>query len=341
MPRARAHRLSPSVACLALGLSASAGLHAEPDPCASAAKVSPCFDADPLWIPTGPTPFVGVRSAHALAPHTLSLVLATSISDRPVVLVTPSPHPQGQEIDAVRATSTVTLGGRYDIARGIEVGLVLPFVPYQTGAGTQSITAQHADALASNALRDPRLELGAVLLGRRAQEPLAIASHLALGLPLGAARAMAGAAGFTVAPGFSAELNLDPLDVALDLGVRLAPAVNLGTVREGSALTAALGVSFTLLDDPVLAVAVETSLAPHLARRPAGTPDGTLDLPAEWLASLRLVPEKDWSIVAGAGSGLPLSEVRDPGSPRTSSLAVGSPDFRLVALVRYTLPALY
>ena len=334
----RAHPLLLGSACLALGLSAPVVAHAQPDPCDGAATVSPCFDADPVWIPTGPTPFASVRSARTLPSHSLSLLLATGMSHRPVVLVTPSPHPEGQEIDVVRATSTVTLGGRYGIGHGIDAGLALPFVPYQTGAGTQSVTAQHADPLAANVLRDPRFELGAALVGRREKEPFALASHLVLGLPFGAAHAIAGARGFSVAPSFSGELTFARLDVALELGLRLAPAVNLGTVREGSALSAALGVSLTLVEDPALALGVEASLAPHLARRPAGVPDGALDLPAEWLASLRFAPAGAWSMLAGAGSGIPLSRV-EAGAP--SALAVGNPDFRLLLLARYTLPALY
>jgi hypothetical protein len=342
MRRSRAHRVLSGFGSLVLGLAVSVrATAAEPDPCGTTAPVSPCFDADPLWVPTGPTPFAAVPAARSLPPHALSLVLAAGISHRPVVFVTPSPHPQGQEIEVVSATSTLTLGARYGIGRGIDAGVALPFVPYQSGAGTQSVTDQSAASLTHVALRDPRFELAATLLGKNAGDPFALGTHLAVLVPFGNETALAGAASVTVAPGFSASFTLDRLDIGLDLSARLTRAVAVGTVREGSALTAALGVSLKLLRDPVLAIGVEASIAPHLASPPAGAPDDALDLPAEWLGTLRLAPGTAWSFLVAGGSGIPLSRVEDPGSGSKAALAVTSPDFRVLAVARYTLPALF
>jgi hypothetical protein len=312
---------------------------AETDRCSTAASVSPCFDADPFWIPTRPSHFLGVRSARAVAERDLALVLGGDFSHRPVVLVTPSPHRAGQEIDAVRATSTVTLGARYGLGRGIDAGFALPFVPYQSGAGTESITDQRSDGLTSVAMRDPRLELGATLHGAQSTSPLAVGTYLEVGLPLGGSSVLAGAAGPTVAPGFGAELRLAPVTVAADLGLRLVRAVSLGSVREGSSLTLALGLSVELLDHPRIALGVEASMRPGLASRAPRAPEEALDLPAEWLANARLDPVPGWSFVLGAGSGLPWSRVHDPGMPPTAALGVTSPDFRAVATLRCTLPA--
>jgi hypothetical protein len=339
MRGARAH-LRVVLGYVALGFAFAAPARAETDPCAREATVSPCFDANPLWIPTAPTPFAAVPSARALAPGALSLVLAADYSDRPVVLVTPSPHPDGQEIDVVRGTSTLTLGARYGVLPGIDVGLALPFVPFQTGAGTQSVTDQHADPLTPVTLRDPRLELGATLLGRRRNEPFALGSHLTLGVPLGNERALAGAASFLVAPGLTAELDLPRVALGADLGWRITRAVAFGSVREGSAVTAALAVSVTLLEHPALALGAEAFLAAHLVAPPPGLPEDTLDLPAEWLATLRLAPATDWSFLVAGGSGIPLSQVHNPGGAPQAALGVTSPDFRVVALARYSLDAL-
>jgi hypothetical protein len=341
MRRARANSLARSLGTTAVFLLAAGRAAAETDPCATAASVSPCFDADPFWIPTRPTPFLAVRSASAVAKGELALVLGLDVSHRPVVLVTPSPHPEGQEIDVVQATSTVTLGARYGLGHGIDAGVALPFVPHQSGAGTESVTNQHSDALASVALRDPRVELGATLLGRDPASPVALGTSLELGLPLGSSSALAGASGPTVAPSFTAEGRFAPLTIDLDVGLRLVRAVSLGTVREGSSLALALGLSLELLDDPALALAVEASMRPGLAGRPVGAPAGTLDLPAEWLASARLDPLPGWSFLLGAGSGLPLSSVEAPGMPPAAMVGVTSPDFRIVALGRCTLPTAY
>jgi hypothetical protein len=341
MRRGRSGFFAGSLGSAALIFFATSGARAETDPCASEARVSPCFDADPLWIPTRPTPFLGVRSARAVARGQLALVLGGDVSHRPVVLVTPSPHPEGQEIDAVRSTSTVLLGARLGLGHGIDAGVALPLVPYQSGAGTESITHQHSEALGSVALRDPRLELGATLYGREAASPLALGTYLELGLPLGTSSALAGAAGPTLAPGFNAELRLSRLLVGADLGLRLVRAVNLGTVRPGSSLSFALGLAVELLEDPVLALGIEASLRPSLASRSPEAPPGTLDLPAEWLASARLDPGPGWSFMLGAGSGLPWSRVRESDGRKAAALGATSPDFRAVALGRYALPSAF
>jgi hypothetical protein len=337
---ARAHALALGIALVGLDVFDGRAASAAPDPCATTASISPCFDADPWWIPTGPTPFAGVPSARALPANTLGLTLGTSLSIDPVVLVTPSPHPAGQEIDVVRATSTVTLAARYGLGRGVDVALAVPFVPYQTGASTESVTSQAGASLEPVALRDPRVGFAATLLGRAAKAPLLLGTHLDLALPLGTTRALAGAAGPTLAPGFTGELALGPLDAALDVGLRFTPAVALGTVREGSTAVIALGVSATVLERPALAFAVEASLRPSLVGPPVGAPSDALDLPAEWLASVSLHPASDWSVLLGAGSGLPLSRARSPGATSESVLAVTSPAFRGVLTARYTLPSL-
>lgn len=314
---------------------------ATPDVCATSASVSPCFDADPWWIPTGPTAFAGVPTARTLSAGTLAWVVGAGVSARPVVLVTAAPHPDGQEIEVVEMTSTLTVGARYGLGRNVDLDAVLPFVPYQTGAGTESVTSQAGSSLAPVAVRDPRVGFAATLFGRSPDAPLSLGTHLQLSLPLGGSHAMAGSAAPTVSPGFTGELLLGPVDAALDVGLRLAPAVSFGTVPEGSRATVALGVSMQLLSRPVLALGVEGVLRPSLVSKPAGAPSDALDLPAEWLASVRFEPSEAWSLLLGAGSGLPLSRATTPGAASESVLAVTSPAFRGLVTARYTLASLF
>lgn len=337
----RARALAVGLTLFGQGVFQGAAAAAGPDPCATTAAVSPCFDADPWWIPTGPTPFAGIPSARTLPTGALGFVLGTSLSVDPVVLVTASPHPDGQEIDVVRATSTVTAAARYGLGRGVDVSLAVPFVPYQTGASTESVTSQSAASLEPVALRDPRVGVAATLLGRNAGAPLLVGTHLDLALPFGTTRALAGAAGPTLAPGFTGELALGPFGAALDVGARFTRAVSFGTVRAGSTAVIALGASMTVLDAPKLAFAAEASLRPALTPPPPGAPDDALDLPAEWLASVRLEPTSGWSLLLGGGSGLPFSRARSPGGAKEAVLAVGSPAFRGIFTARYTLPSLW
>ncbi|HWP04126.1 MAG TPA: hypothetical protein VNN72_00230 [Polyangiaceae bacterium] len=337
---ARAHGLALGLRLLGIALTLATGARASPDPCATSASVSPCFDADPWWIPTGPTRFAGVPTAHTLPSGVLAWVLGLGVSTHPVTLVTPAPHPDGQKIGVVDLTSTLTLGARYGLGRGADLEAVVPFVPYQTGASTESVTSQAPTSLGAVALRDPRLGFAATLLGRSPSAPFSLGTHLALALPLGTPGALAGGPGPTLAPGFTGELALGRLDVALDLGARLVQAVSLGTVREGSSATLALGLSLAVLEKPLLAVGVEGVLRPSLVRPPAGAPSDVSNLPAEWLASLCLKPSSAWMLLLGAGSGLPLSTARTPDGPSERVLAVTSPELRGILTVRYTLPSL-
>lgn len=338
---ARSRALAAGLVSFGVAVLDGATAAAAPDPCATTAAVSPCFDADPWWIPTGPTPFAGIPSARTLAAGGLGFVLGTSVSLDPVVLVTAAPHPDGQEIEVVRATSTLTLAARYGLGRGVDLALAVPFVPYQTGASTESVTSQAPASLEPVALRDPRVGFAATLLGRGANAPLLLGTHLDLALPLGTTRALAGGAGPTFAPGFTGELSVGPLDAALDVGARFTRAVSLGTVREGSTAFLALGASVTVLDTPKLAFAAEASLRPTLASPPRRTPDDTLDVPAEWLASVRFEPSQEWSLLLGGGCGLPLSRARNPGGASESVLAVTAPAFRGIFTARYTLPSVW
>lgn len=314
---------------------AGAAAAAEPDPCATSASVSPCFDADALWLPAGRAMFVGFGSPRAHEAGQLSLVLGASVMRRSVTLTAPSPHPEGREVDVVGTTSTLTLGGRVGLGRGLDAGLVVPFVPYQDGTGAEGVTAQRSDGLARPALRDPRLGVGATLLGRDANAPFALGTKLELALPLGNASALAGAAGPTLAPSLGAEFVTGRVTFGAELGARLRQAVQFADVNAGSQAHFTAGTAVTLLRNPTLAAGLEASLSPRLTSRSPAAANGALDLPAEWIAHLRFAPDEAWTFHLAGGSGLPLSQSPTPNGPTESALAVTAPSFRLVAAARY------
>ncbi|HEY3493091.1 MAG TPA: hypothetical protein VGK73_00325 [Polyangiaceae bacterium] len=324
----------------AVTLFASGAARAEPAACAGEVRVSPCFDADPLWLPTTPSRFAGLPSPRSLSAGALSTSFGASYSHRPVVLVAPSPDPDGREIPVVENTSTLTLGARYGLGHGLDAGLVVPIVPYQNGTGTEGVTAQHGSDLTPTTLRDPRLEFSATLLGRAPDAPLALGTRLVLALPIGASSALAGYASPTLAPGAGAELRLARFTLGADFSLRFREAVNFGSVREGSEAVFAVGAAFELLRAPELGVGVEASLRPRLASPPPGAAEETLDLPAEWLGSVRFSPAPGgaFSLFAGAGSGLPLSYAAEPGTARETTLGVTAPAFRAVLAARHVFP---
>ena len=333
----RASRLGALAFGAALFALARGAGAAPPDPCDGAASVSPCFDAEALWLPSGPATFVAFGSPRALAAGRLTVTAGAGLARRPVVLVAPSPHPEGREVPAVATTSTLTLAARFGLGRGLDVGLALPWIPYQDGTGAEGVTAQRSDGLASPALRDPRLGFGATLIGRRADAPFALGTKLELALPFGAASSLAGAAGPTLAPALDAELGAGPLTFGAELGARLRKAVQFADVKAGSEAFCAAGAAVTIFREPLLAVGVEAALRPRLTARSPAAAAGALDLPAEWLAHVRFepVPREAWSFQLAGGSGLPLSRARTARGTE-SALAVTAPSFRILASARYT-----
>jgi hypothetical protein len=321
---------------LALSLVSAGAAAAEPEACAPDSELSPCFDADPLWLGTAPSEFASLPSPRALGAGELSALLGLGVSRRPVILVAPSPHRYGREVPVVETTSTLTLGARYGIGYGLDLGVVLPFVPYQHGTGVEGVTAQHGEPLGAVALRDPRLEFAATLLGRRG-EALALGTRLALALPLGSASAFAGAAGPSVAPALAASLELGRFTLAADLAFRFRKAVNFASTRQGSEASLAAGVAFDIVrSTSELGVGIEGWLRPKLAGSAPAAAADTLDLPAEWLASVHFSPQRagSWSFFAGAGSGLPLSYAAEPASPAEATLGVTAPEFRVLLATR-------
>jgi hypothetical protein len=323
-------------ALVAAFCSLSSAAAADVNPCSLSASISPCFDADPVWIAPGRSPFVTFASPRSSGTGALDLVASAGVARRPVIVAAPSPHPEGREVPVLDVTSTVTLGSRYGAGRGMDLALALPLVPYQSGTGAEGVTSQRTPGVRTTTLRDPRVSFLAELAAQGADAPVTLGTRLELALPLGEAGAFAGAAGPTVAPAFAAELEKDRWSFALDLGLRLRRAASFGTVRKGSEAVVAAAAGFTALSHPWLTFTLEASLRPTLVGPPPGTPGGARDLPAEWLAgaSLRTSKGAPWSFAAAFGSGLPLSRTGSP-SAAGAVLGVTAPAFRTLALVRY------
>src|SRR5262249_54181703 len=140
--------------------------------------------------------------------------------------------------------------------------------------------------------RDPRIALAIAL--PPPTPGLALAPRLELALPLGADDAFTSAGAFTFAPGIGAELRLGRLALGADAGARLRRAVDFGAGRFGSERSAALGVAFDLVARERLTLAAEIFALPSLVGSTSARgerADARLtSLPAEWLASVQLIP---------------------------------------------------
>ncbi len=334
----RSHARPARFALLLAIVAGPARVRAEPDPCDSSASVSPCFDADALWLPTGATHFATLPSARPLAEGAATLLLGAGLALEPAMLSAPSPDPEGREIHVVETTTTVTIGVGFGLGYGLGVTAELGFVPYQQGAGVEAVTAQQAPPLASAAVRDPRLSLSYTALGRNPDDPLAVSARLGLAPPFGDETLLAGAAGPTFVPALTLEAETGLFVFGADLGLRLRRAVDFGTVRKGSEGVFGAASAVRVLSSPELLFGIEAWLRPGLSGSPPGTDPDALDLPAEWLASTVFAwdPKGPFSLTAAGGSGLPLSKGPTGSGESESFAGVTAPSFRALLALRFT-----
>jgi hypothetical protein len=307
-------------------------------PCAEHDAFSACFDADALWLPVGPSSFATLMSPRSFGAGRFGLTLGASVVDDPVRLVAPSPHPEGRDVPVVDFTSGATLGVGFGLLPRLDAHVALPFVAYQSGTGVEGVTSQSGPPLRAQAMRDPRLSVVYALVQPLDDAGLAAGARLELTLPVGDSGALAGYASPTLAPGLAASFGAGRFTVATDASLRLREAVRFGSIERGSELAAGLGFSVRLFARPLLAPAVELSLRPNLAGSAPGDPARSFDLPAEWLVSVRLKPcgrDDRFTILAGAGAAVPLSNARHPGEKREWFAGVTAPTFRALSLVRY------
>jgi hypothetical protein len=332
-------RLGPPLLALSFALLTAPGpARAQSEPCSPEARVSPCFDADALWMPARATHFATLRSARPFAVNTSTLLVATGLALEPVTLVVPAPAPEGREVHVVRATTTVTFGVGFGLGEGFGTFAELPFVPYQEGTGVEGVTSQQAPPLGSAAVRDPRFGVDWTAFGRRTQDPWALAARFELAPPLGDEALLAGARSTTFVPGVTVEGVAGRIAIGADASLRLRSSVDFGSVRKGSEAVLGAGASFRLLSSPLVRAGVEAWLRPGLAGAPGGAAPDAVDLPAEWLASsvLAFGPDDAFSVAVACGSALPLARGSSPSGENGSYAGVTAPTFRALAALRFT-----
>lgn len=308
--------------------------------CAPSSGVSPCVDSDPLWPAAGRARFVATAPAQSLGAGNFSYGVAASYADDPVVLVAPSPDPDGRDVAAIDHELTATQLFAIGATRTLDVSLALPYTLSRSGTGVQGVTSQDAPPLRRAAARDPRL--GASWSpGGSTESPLALALRLEVSLPLGDEDELAGSAGPTLAPSATVSARTGPLFAGGELGVRLRRASELAGVRVGSQLRASLGVGVDIFDDELLSLLAEIWALPSLVAQPAPADSASRAtfIPSEWLLSVRNMPQRDVALQVGVGTALPVSSrssTDDSGATRDESFAaVTSPAWRIVAVVRY------
>ncbi len=297
--------------------------------CEPAGGVSPCLDAEGLWLASGRAEFLGLEPTRAAPAGYVATSVGTSYAHRPVVLNVPSPDPDGRDINVVRHLVTTTVLMNYAPWSGLELTLSAPFTPLQDGAGTEAIASRVSPPLVSTAVRDPRLGVAYVT-------PLTEFSNLRaqadVMLPLGDEHALAGDPALGIAPRVTIGAELAPVQLSGALGARIRESVPFASARWGSELSSALGLAAPLLAKQRLSVALEGHLRSSLLEQPGGA----VLAPAEWLLSLRSAPFADEAVVLqlGGGTALPLSSAQRDGETQHFA-GLTAPRVRGVFVVRY------
>jgi OmpA-OmpF porin, OOP family len=344
----RVRRRLSLVAGLAAFFLAAIGIRgtAQADGCEPPSGVSPCVDANSLWLPAGDARFLSIAPALPARREGFSFGLAVSFLDRPVRLLAPSPDPEGREINLVKDSLDAALLVAYGATQRLELTMAVPMALYQRGSGVQGFTSQSAPPLQTTAVRDPRLGAGLSVIEHR---PLGFAgkARLEVSLPIGGEQNLAGGRTIAFAPGFAMELHRGRFRLGSEIGFRLRGVSEIAGTRVGSEATLALGVSFDVLRDSLLTVALESWMFPSLVSQARDMPDGTrarnvVLAPSEWLVSVRSVPLLGVAFQLGGGTALPLSSERRIFADGTSDVeyfaGVTSARWRLVLVARYALP---
>jgi hypothetical protein len=312
--------------------------------CEPPSGVSPCIDANSLWIAHDNGRFASIPTAEVVERGAYVFGAASMYLSRPITLIAASPDPAGTEIPVVDDVVDVALLLGFGLGSRFELGITLPFSVFESGAGIGSITSSRAPPLPESAVRDPKLLVGYGLphasFGSAGFDGKA---RLELTLPLGDEQAFAGERSVVLAPSLAMELELGSFYAGSEVGARIRPITEFGGARVGTQLELGLGAGLDLRS--WLAVALEAWMLPVLVDQDRTLPDGTrvedgLLVPAEWMVSARLMPSADLSFLAGFGGALPLSSERrvlSDGTSETDHFAgLTAPRWRALMLVRYS-----
>jgi hypothetical protein len=286
-------------------------------------------------MPTGHSRFAFFPAPVAVPRGQAAVALGQSFVLRPLTLQATSPDPEGRELPVVDHELGFTLGVAIGIGHDFELSAVLPMTLLRGGTGLSGVTAQDATELDNTAVYDPSFGLAYTPWVSTRDAPLGLKARFDVSLPMGDEDVFAGYAGLGFLPAVDAELALGRFFIGAELGARLGEAVDFATSREGSWVSASLGFGFEILDRERLALLLEGTLRQRWSDPEVSPGTASTSGPAaEWLASLRSA-DGPYSVLLGAGTGLPLaSEERATGDEK-SVLAPTAPALRALLRLSY------
>ncbi len=313
-------------------LLASAG-RAQAQSCQPTNGLSTCIDSDNLWATAGGGPFFSVAPTQTMPAARASFGLVLSYLSRPVTLGVSSPSAAGTTIDAIDNAVNATFLGSLGISDRFELTLAAPVTLYESGPGLAGVTGAK-DELVRSAVRDFRFG-GAYALIKRSRTGLLAGPALTLRIDFAAPTrtlgAFAGAATMTAAPSLTFDQRFGRLALAAQAGARIRGESQLANAVVGTQMYGALGASYEVIPDGLLALSGEAFALLTLAKqgpRRLGDETGTHAplVPAEWIASVTTAPflAGDLGFTLGGGGPIPLSPE-----------AFTTPRFRVNLALRY------
>ncbi|MGC4092081.1 MAG: hypothetical protein QM756_30210 [Polyangiaceae bacterium] len=310
------------------------GAPARASECAPPSGISPCLDANALWIGSGDARLFSLSSGTALGAGEVGLSVTLQALWRPLRLNVPSSNAAGREVEfvagALEQDTTIAIG----LGHHLELGLGLPLVLRQSGAGSEGLSSQDGASIDRSGERDPRVSLAwALEVGSFKLKP-----RLGLSLPFGNREGYLSAGSVVAAPAIPVALKYWRFESVVELGLRLRSGVDLGGVRMGSQASLGLGVSFEVLQRELLLLGAEAFLQPSLVDNRSARAPSSVDvslLAAEYVVSVRSRPTNgDWSVALGAGSALALAR-ESSSAGETRFVAPPGPSLRVLSELRY------
>jgi len=320
----------PSIAFAAL--LASAG-EARAQSCRPINGLSTCVDADNLWATAGGGPFFSVAPTQTTPSSRVSFGLVLSYLSRPVAFNVSSPNPSGTTIYAIDNAVDATFLGSVGVSDRFELTLAAPITLYESGTGLAAVIGTK-DELVRSAVRDLRFG-GAYALIKRPRTGVLAGPALTLRLDFAAPTAtpgvFAGAATMTAAPSVAFDQRFGRLALAAQAGARIRGESTLANAVIGTQIYGALGASYEVIPDHLLALSGEAfalfTLADQAPRKLGDAPGTSPPLvPAEWIAAATTAPflAGDLGFTLGGGGPIPLSPE-----------ALTTPRFRVNLALRY------
>jgi OmpA-OmpF porin, OOP family len=326
------------------GLSAVFTRSARAAGCASSTGLTPCFDANSLWLPAGQAAFMTLADTRVNPPQRMSFGFGAELLRGPVSAHVASPDSAGRDVRIVDYALDASLLFAVGVLPNFEASVAIPLRLYQRGAGAGGVSSQSSPEIEQTALRDPRLGVAYSLDSALKKPGLGLRLALDVSLPLGNEAAFAGERSLVAMPSVTFGWQLGRVALRAASGARFRRAVDFADVRLGNQGFLALGVGVDVLAPGLLFLSLEGFALPPLGSSRSDTASPSLSavslFPAEWLFAMRssFRPGGQWSLAASVGTGLPFSsETRSAASGESTShfLGVTEPEWRTLVILRF------